>query len=360
MKIFLSIYQKILVIGGVGVALFVSLYVFAFDGDMNKMKNFKDKLLRKKVDKDKGNEKIPKEKKESKQKNNKESKEGSKGKGSIVLTDSRDFLDFDEVMSFSVQNPMGLVILKGRKEFVGYVEVRGVNYNLLSIAEREILEESFGKLLNGIDYANQIYLQTRKIDIESYIYRYTSRVNELKTSIDRMKSRLEFLYESSKEDDSILLEQRDLNRLIAQYNYGVEINKWIIERCSQKSMLEKKYYIVISHKHNTTAFEEELTEKELIHNAFFDISNKGRAIISALEGAELGGKILTGFEACDLLYRSYNKSESENYKLERAIKSRFSHLYTTSEPVELKRLKRQAKEIDEEIKELENKKKVGA
>jgi len=362
MKMFLVIFQKVLVVGGLGMAIFVFLYVFIFDGNMDRMIEFKDKILRKKT---KGTSNGKKDNKKNKNKKDKKSNQTSdnkkinkKSKDKVVVKDSRDILDFEKVIAFSPDNPIGLVVKK-EKEYIGVVEVKGINYNLLSIEEREILEESFAKLLNGIDYPMQIYVQSRKVDIESYELKYTKRLEDIKKTLDRMNDKLIFLKESNEDIDKIVSMERDINRLATQYNYGLEIKEWIIARCKQKSMLERKYYLVVSHKHNTRSFKEELTEQEMVHNAFFDISNKSSSIVSALQRANLDGKLLTAFELTDLLYRAYNKSDSEYYKLDKALKSRFSHLYNTSKPVELKKLERQAKEIDEQLGKLNSKQKVG-
>jgi predicted RNase H-like nuclease (RuvC/YqgF family) len=130
-------------------------------------------------------------------------------------------------------------------------------------------------------------------------------------------------------------------------------------------MLERRYYIAVSHIYNDSKFKEQLTEKEKLSNAFFDIENKASSLISALQRAKLSGKLLTGEEIAELLYISYNKADSEHYKFENALKSKFSHLYTTAEPVERKAMKRRLKDLEKEeekitkeIDELEEK--VGA
>lgn len=353
MRMFLKIFQQILVFGGIGVVIFVSLYVFVFDGSMDKMIAFKDRIL--KNNKQKNAE-------TTKKSTNKKEKKVVKRKEKIFLADSRDFLDFDDIKVFSASNPIGLIVKKGKKEFVGVLEVHGVNYNLLSIEEREILEEKFAELLNGRDYSIQIFVQSRNVDIESYEYKYNSRLEEIKKLLIRVRDKIELAQESNEPVEKIAELNKSLIRITRQYDYGLGIRDWILQRCKEKSMIERKYYIVLSHKHNRASFKEELTYEEILNNAFFDISNKASSIKSALLKGNVESDILTGFQLADLLYRSYNKADSKHYKLNRALKSRFSHLYTTSKPVDLKRLERKSKEIDNELEELKvnSKEKVGA
>jgi len=68
MRLFLEIFQKVLVVGGLGMAIFVFLYVFVFDGNMDRMIEFKDKILRKKT------QTTSKDKKDKKDTNKKEDK----------------------------------------------------------------------------------------------------------------------------------------------------------------------------------------------------------------------------------------------------------------------------------------------
>lgn len=286
------------------------------------------------------------------------SKDDSK-KGEVKIATTQEFLDFEDIQIFNKDNPMGIIVRNNKTEFIGIVEVFGINYNLLSVEEREILEVSFGKLLNGIDYPIQIYVQSRKLDIDKYENRYEARLGEIKKNIDSLTSRYNFATENNEngENNAVIVELADkINKLTNQYNYGEEIKEYMMARSKQKNILERKYYLVITHKHNNKMFEEALTYEELLKNAFFDIANKANSIISSLQRSKLGGKMLNAVELGEVLYSAYNKSESSIYKISNALKSQFSHLYTTATPVELKTIARQIDEVermkDEELRKL--------
>ena len=330
-------------------AIIFSILMLVFDGKIPGLNKAKP------IDNNKKNDN-----KNDKGTTNRNSKDESKN-GEVKIGVTQDFLDFEDIQIFSRDNPMGIIVRKEKSEFVGIVEVFGINYNLLSVEEREILEDSFGKLLNGIDYSIQIYVQSRKLDIDKYENKYESRLEEIKKNIDSLTGRYNFLTENNEagENNSAIAELADkINKLTNQYNYGEEIKDYMMARSKQKNILERKYYLVITHKHNSRLFEEALTYDELLNNAFFDIANKANSIISALQRSKLGGKILTAVELAEVLYSAYNKSDSSTYKISNALRSQFSHLYTTATPVELKKIARKLEEVEnakaEEMKTLKD------
>lgn len=307
---------------------------------------------------------LEKSKKDKTEKNsNKQPKNASKvnkkspkvKEGKIGYT--QDFLNFDDIEIFSKDNPMGLIIKGNKSEFVGIVEVFGINYNLLSMEERLNLEESFSKLLNGIDYPIQIYVQSRKLDIEKYDHKYDTRLQEIKDNIDSQSIRLKFLKENNEDNEKLLSLEGKINKLIGQYEYGIEVKEYMMDRSKQKNILDRKYYIVISYKHNSTRFAQNLTYEEILANAFSDVANKSNSLINALTRSKLGGKILNGIELAEVLYSAYNKQESSVYKISNALKSQFNHLYTSATPVEVKKIARKIEEIEkaekDEYKKLE-------
>jgi hypothetical protein len=115
-----------------------------------------------------------------------------------------------------------------------------------------------------------------------------------------------------------------------------------------KEIMERKYYMVLSYKHNIKFFKEQLTDEEILTNAYNDLKNKSDAIVMSLVNSKLSGKVIDAIEAGELLYNSYNKQDSKNLKLKNAIKAGFSHLCISAEPVEKKILKVKLDELEEE------------
>jgi len=296
---------------------------------------------------------------------NKKAKSKSNKKTKTTTGATQETLPFKSIEIYSEDNPTGLILKDDLITYVGILEVKGINYNLLDIAEREILEKSFEMLLNGIDYPIQLFIQSRRIDIENYKKKYESRLEEQRSDLTKLSDKIEYYKETDPENKEIEQLISKYKKVQSQLEYGEKIKEYIVQRCNQKNMLERRYYIAVSHIYNDSKFKEQLTEKEKLSNAFFDIENKASSLISALQRAKLSGKLLTGEEIAELLYISYNKADSEHYKFENALKSKFSHLYTTAEPVERKAMKRRLEDLqkeevklNQEIDELEEK--VGA
>lgn len=308
-----------------------------------------------KSSKDKDNNDKAKEK-NSKVKDNKNEKnsESSKKRERVNVYDSRDILDFDDICSIGSGEPKGIIVRKNKTEFIGVLEVYGINYNLLSLEEREMLELNFQKLLNGIDYPFQIHIQSRKLDIENYSKFYTTNLEKIKKSIDIQKNKVNFLKQNNADEKEISKAEIQLNRLVNEYNYGLQIKEWIIERCKYKNMLEKRYFIIVSHKHNQSAFSDKLTFEEMLSNAYFDINNKISSIITSLKRTKLNGKMLSPDEVAELLYCSYNKDDSETYKFKNAVKARYSHYFVKAEPVEVKIAKRRIEKLEKAEKDILN------
>lgn len=329
---YIFIFQKIIIVVGL-IGAVAGVMLIVFDGDISKIKGLFGKLAGKAPTQ-------PKEKNKNTSSKNKQQKDTNNKY-------TQDFLDFDEIKVFP-ETGYGLIVRNNKKDFVGVIEVDGINYNLLSLEEREVLEDSFGKLLNGIDYPIQIYIQNRALDIEMYSKQYANRLSEIEKEINKTHSKIEFLKDTNGDQDLINDLTIKLKRLSSQYSYGVQIKNFIIEKSKEKNMLERRYYIVLSHRHDEKNFNEQLTYEELAYNAFFDISNRASSLISALQRANLGGKLLSGVELAELLYIAYNKGDSETYKTKNALRSRFSHYYSTAEPVELKAMRRHVKELEKE------------
>lgn len=334
----------LLVVSLFGAAAGIVLLVF--DGDINKIK---EKFGKKEVP----GKKVPKEKenKQDKKENKKEKKKGSKKEEKII--DSRNILDFDEIRAVQSDTPIGIIVRNNKTEFVGVIEVKGINFNLLSLSEKDILEESFARLLNGIDYNISISIQSRKLEMDKFSLKYKKRLEELEKEHKKLNEKVLMLEKKlPQEHPEVTNAKTNLYRLESQLNYGIDLYNYSMERCLQKDMLERKYFICISHKHNYKKFNEELTYDEKISNAFFDIANKASSIISALQRAKLNGRLLSPVEVGELIYTFYNKEDSDNYKIRKALETKFNSYFITAEPVELKMHKRKIDELENMEKEL--------
>jgi hypothetical protein len=266
--------------------------------------------------------------------------------------DSRDFLNFDKIEILSDSNPIGIVVRNDGKFFCGAIEVFGLNYNLLSDQEKEIAELTFEQLLNGLDHDIQLFTQSRKIEIDNYSRSYNERLDELKIDIENAKIRYQKMLDRKEGLDEIEDLEKEIFRKSVQYEYGIRTADYIRDSCSNKNMLQRRYFIIVSYEHDPREYSEIQTYEDILDSAFNDISGKLHSISSSLSRGGLDSEILTGYQYMDLIYSSYNKEESEILPLANALDSQFSHYVTTSEPIEIKAIRRTIKELVDLEREL--------
>ncbi|NBI07599.1 hypothetical protein [Senegalia massiliensis] len=290
-----------------------------------------------------------KKSKKNKSKNKKESNKDNKNNEDIKYEYTQDFLEFESIEVYTQNNPLG-IIKKDKYNYVCLLEVYGVNFNLLDLSERNTLEKEFQKLLNGIDYPIQLFIQSRKIDIEMYMKNYLTRLKEIENEYSRALKKIGYLKEKSNNEKIAELEywEEQSLKIKSKYQYGRKLMNYIERRFKQKHMLERRYYISLAFTHNPNKYKEELNDKEILSEAFFQLINKAESIIGALKTTKLKGQLLDGNTLAEVLYISYNKADYENYRIQNAFKSGFSHLYTTADSMEVKDMKLRLQELKKE------------
>lgn len=252
----------------------------------------------------------------------------------INLLDSQDMLDFEKIRPCNEDS----ALLEYKKNiYLGYIEVQGINFNLLSENERIMLEQSFGDLINGLDFPAQIYVQSRKTDLDHYISKYKKSIDDMKKDIDK---------EKRKNSDRKYIENRE-NQLI----YGELLLNYFIERTVHANLLERKYYFVVKYNHNPNNYEHELNDYEVLSAAYNDISNKAAVIIDSLSRSNLKSKLLSAFDMGEFLYNCYNRTDANELKFNTVVSSEYNHLFTTAKPIEAKQLELEIKESERAEKE---------
>ena len=298
----------------------VMIYVFMLDGDKSKIPT-KDAI------------KKGKDKKTS----------SSKNFGRNMYS-TQDRINIKKIKSIG-DGDDGSLIVKNDDSYVGVIEVYGVNYNLLSTRERLVLEEAFQTMINGLDYPIQLFIQSRRIDIENYNNIYEKRLEELSENLKQERNKLALQSANPYMHEEILDIENNIIRLENQIEYGKQVVEFINNFASYSNILEKRYYIAIPYRYTGDIKD----ENEKFITAYNTIANRANSIITALSRGNLTGKFLNGYELSELLYVAYNKKDSGKYKFDRALMSGFSNFIVTSRPVEFKILEEKEKELDELI-----------
>lgn len=253
-------------------------------------------------------------------------------------------LPFKEIKSFGNADDKALII-NNNSSYVGVIEVYGVNYNLLSVDEKLLLEEVFQMVLNGIDYPIQIYIQSKRMDIDNYNHIYEERIKDLEGLLKNENNKLSFLNNQPDKEEEIKETMRNIKRLSSQINYGEDVIEFIKQIAYNSDILDKKYYIATTYYYDSSMFNQKQTDDEMFRTAFNTINNRLESVLSGLSRAGLQGKFLNGVELAELIYTSFNKEDYSSYKLKDAMRSGFSNYVITSEPVELKILENEEEKL---------------
>lgn len=252
-----------------------------------------------------------------------------------------DFMEFDTVKD-------NMIVQKGGRKFLMAIECKGVNYDLMSEIEKTATEQGFSAFLNTIREPIQIYIQTRTINLEKNILSYKERVEKLRDDINLKEYRLKEYAERPGINEKILKDKQfELLRQKNLYSYGADIVTDTQKMSLNKSILKKKYYIIIKYYYEPSDVNDsvEITGDEIREIAFSNLYTKALSLISVLSGIGVIGRALNSFELVELLYNAYNRDDSEVFGIDKAIEAGYDEIYVDSERILDKRLVALNKEI---------------
>lgn len=280
-------------------------------------------------------------KKENNIQNNKKASNNSKSTVSQAYNVQSvfDFMDFEDIDD-------NMIIQKKGKRFLMVIECKGINYDLMSEVEQTSVEEGFIQFLNTIRYPVQIYTQTRTVNLEKSLENYRKRIDEIEERLNEKnktyKQMLQSGNYSQNELDKAKFEAAKERNL---YEYGKDIIFSTERLSSNKNVLKKQYYVIISYYYSETD-DEWLDQTEIKDNAFSDLYVKAQSIIRTLAACNVTGKILNSYELVELLYNAYNRDEAETYGMDKAKLAGYDELYTTAPDVLDKKINLLNKEIE--------------
>ena len=235
-----------------------------------------------------------------------------------------DFMEFDKIED-------NMIIQKKGARYIMAIECQGINYDLMSQAEKVAVEEGFIQFLNTLSHPVQIYTQTRKINLESSIQTYKAEVDKIEQEYNRQKIRYQNIVASptaSNEQKQQALYEFTKDRNL--YEYGKDIIYNTEKMSLNKNILNKKYYIRIPY------FSEELGQNdfdkdEIKEMAFSELYTRAQSIIRTLAVSGVIGRVLSSTELADLLYFAYNRDDAEVYGVDKAIKASHKNFLSIEE-----------------------------
>lgn len=282
-----------------------------------------------------------------------EMKKSEQGKNTKVknytISSVFDFMEFDKIED-------NMIIQKNGNRYVMVIDCQGINYDLMSQAEKVSVEEGFVQFLNTLTHPVQIYTQTRKINLESSLQTYKEEVNKVEQQFEKAQYKYKQVMESPNSTEKQIKQALyDYTKAKNLYEYGKDII-YNTERMSlNKNILNKKYYVVISY-YSEEAGNENLAKEEIRELAFSELYTRAQAIIRALAVSGVNGKVMSSTELADLLYVAYNREDSDSYGIDKAIKAGYNEMYSTGQDYMEKKMQLLDEDIARQAMDLANNK----
>ena len=258
----------------------------------------------------------------------------------------KNFMDFTEIKD-------NMILQKDGKRLVMVIQCQGVNYDLMSSIERVGVEQGFIQFLNTLTRPIQLYVQSRKVNLEESVSNYKRRLKNIESSFNKIKIQ----YEQAQRNSNIREKKfKDIKLEYIRQKNLYEYTKDIIANTEKMSLnqniLTKNYYIAISYYPENS--EDLFKKEEIIDMAFSELYTNAQSILRTLSVCGVTGKVLDSTELADLLYVAYNRDASEVYGVDKAIKAGYDALYTTAPEVINKKIEELDRIIDERAIDLAN------
>lgn len=266
----------------------------------------------------------------------------SANKKDIPQKDIADFMEFDKISdSMIVQN-------NGRR-YTMVIQCKGINYDLMSDVEQMAVEEGFITFLNTLKYPIQLYVQARAVDLKENLNIYKKSVGEVQLKYNEINDKYRTLL------NDIDADYTDLNKLKNEVDkqahildYAQDITRYVERISLNKSILQRKFYIVLSYNKDEIATTTDFSEQELYNICYRELYTRAQSLISSLAGCSVFGKVLSSNQLAELLYISYNRDDEKLLDIKAALDSGFYRLYSTSKDVFEKKEEAMQHEVEEE------------
>lgn len=253
-----------------------------------------------------------------------------------------DFMEFDAIED-------NMIVRKEGKKCAMVIKCNGSNFDLASEDEKLAIESGFLQFLNSLKFPIQIYIQTRKFNIENSILEYKEKLSKLEREAEKARTEYEIARRNSNATDKMIRDAFiEMKKTSNIYEYTKDVIKNTERISMNKNVLKKEHYIVITYSPlEDMTSEEHYDKEELKDKAFAELYTRAQSLIRVLNACEVNGKILNSLELAELLYVAYNREQYEVYGIDKILNSKYDQLYVTAPDVMDKKLKRLDKEIEE-------------
>lgn len=235
------------------------------------------------------------------------------------------FMEFDRIMD-------NMIVQNGGSRFTMAIRCKGINYALMSQMEQLSVEEGFITFLNTLKYPVQLYVQAQNIDLKGNVAKYKENIkslNEDYNNINEEYNKIASQFDADERELSRLEKERE--KITNVYEYAHDIIRNVQKMSTNKNLLQRKFYVLLSYNTSEISSADKFTKEELIEMCQTELLTRCKGVISALSSCSVSGKILDSNELADLLYSAYNRDDKSLMSVKEAVDSGMLRLYSTSE-----------------------------
>ena len=249
-----------------------------------------------------------------------------------------DFMEFDEIVD-------NMIVRKNRSQYVMVLSCSGVNYDLMSQAEKYAVEEGFVQFLNTLRFPIQLYVQSRTLNLKEIIASYKERVENITNDIAKLDTKIA---QAKQTGNKAMLEKLEFEkrRKSSVLEYGQNITDYVERLSSNRNILQQKTYVVLSYYTVEIGGNIENYSKDELNNiCFSELYTRSQNVISSLGNSQVTARILNSEELAELLFIAYNRDDEELIQINKMLDVQYDSLYSTGKDV----LEKRQEKLDQEI-----------
>lgn len=202
------------------------------------------------------------------------------------------------------------------------IECKGINYDLLSGVEKTSVEQGFLQFLNTLKYEIQIYIQTRKVNLNQSIIKYKEKVDKIKENLRYEEAKLEDMQRlGSYTREEVLKQIKEVTKKRNLYEYAQDLIQNTQQMSEDRDITTKQYYIIIPYYTEEITSVGDYDKREISSMAFSELYTRAQSLANGLSECDVRGRILNSQELIELLYVAYNREQYDIYDFETYINS---------------------------------------
>lgn len=284
--------------------------------------------------------------KKKEQEKNKRVENAPKLKHGMPYEDIKKFLPFDDIKN-------NMIVQENGERFTMIIECEGINYYLMSEAEKIAVEEGFIQFLNSLRFPIQIYVQSRTINLDESINSYKDRLQKQTDEFNKMLDTFSVLDSQGASQDKLL----ELGLLLEKKEKALDYTKDLIDNISyltqNSNVLQKKYYIVVSYHVSELGLINNFDTDEMFKLAYTELTNRADSIRGGIYSCGIESHILNTTELTEVMYIAVNRDDSDIFNIKKVVDSDILSISTTARDVmfkkqDLAKEERRARELQEE------------